>query len=350
MNQLMGAKNNELNYINNNNFPSLKIKFLCDISTQSFNFYEEGNSFIIFKSLNNISYIAFATNNSIILYNLNQQQIENEIKKPHEYFIKSFKHCIYNNKDIIMTVCPSDNNIKLWDITNWEILVNIRNVNTKNLLLSACFLNFNNQQYILSSNVDLERKENAEPIKVFDFLGKKIKEISNSNEHTIFIDTYYDKNKSKNYIITGNINFVNSYDYENNKLYHKYNSNYYNVFGEHANCVIYDNENKIKMIESCNNAIYILIWDFHEGILLNIIKHLGVYSFCLFNENYLFVGGMDGNIKLVELKNGNSITICKGHESRICYIQKFMHPNYGECLISQGWFSEPIKLWAINNK
>ena len=37
----------------------------------------------------------------------------------------------------------------------------------------------------------------------------KIKEINNSNEQTFFIDTYYDKLLSVNYIITANCNYQN---------------------------------------------------------------------------------------------------------------------------------------------
>ena len=49
-----------------------------------------------------------------------------------------------------------------------------------------------------------------------------INEINNSNNITDVLNTYYDKNYMKNYIITGNVGFAISYDYNENKRYHKY--------------------------------------------------------------------------------------------------------------------------------
>ena len=50
-------------------------------------------------------------------------------------------------------------------------------------------------------------------------MEKKINEICNSNIKTFFIDTYYDNILSKYYIITGNDNFSQSYDYDKNKIF-----------------------------------------------------------------------------------------------------------------------------------
>jgi hypothetical protein len=47
-------------------------------------------------------------------------------------------------------------------------------------------------------------------------------EINNSKDNVFFIDSYYDKNTNTNYIITGNYGYVKSYNYNQNKLYHKY--------------------------------------------------------------------------------------------------------------------------------
>ena len=70
------------------------------------------------------------------------------------------------------------------------------------------------------------------------------------NQHC-FIDTYYDKKLSKMYIITCNYWYVKSYDYNNNKLFHRYLSK---CSGKHINIVIKYNEKNIKLIESsCDN-------------------------------------------------------------------------------------------------
>ena len=66
-------------------------------------------------------------------------------------------------------------------------------------------LNDNNSNYIITSNSNTFNNEN---MKIFDFNGNKIKEINNSNDLTIFIDSYYNNKLSKNYILTGNNNHI----------------------------------------------------------------------------------------------------------------------------------------------
>ncbi len=66
----------------------------------------------------------------------------------------------------------------MWNIYNFECLLNIEKINKKRELYSACFLNINNNIYIITSNYNWYCK--TEPIKVFDFQGNKIKEINDS--------------------------------------------------------------------------------------------------------------------------------------------------------------------------
>ena len=281
-------------------------------------------------------------------YNLNNQQIENEIKNAHQYFIASFRHFFYNNKSIIMSVSPYENNIKIWDTSNWDNILNIKNIYSKGHLVSACFLKYNNQNCILSSNIDFNFENNKKPIKVFDFEGTKNKELKNSNDYTYLIDTYYDNKNKKYYIITSNAEYIKSYDYEKNEIYCIYKNN---ISYKYNNFIIYNNENNTLMIKSCSNYNYIEIWDFHKGIINYNIKTdcSGIIGICLYNENYLFFGSLEGIIQLIDLKNKKKVNILEEHLSRVCTIKTFIHPIYGECLFSQGWLSETIKLWTIKN-
>ena len=63
-----------------------------------------------------------------------------------------------------------DNNIKLWNINNYECLIDIKNINKKGWMYSACFLKENNKNYIITSNYN---SSDCEFIKVFDFNGNK---------------------------------------------------------------------------------------------------------------------------------------------------------------------------------
>ena len=152
----------------------------------------------------------------------------------------------------------------------------------------------------------------SESIKIFDLKGNEIKIINDSNDNTIFIDSYYDKKKSKNYIITGNSGYIKSYDYINNKIYHIYKDKK-DDDNSHDSLIISDKEEIIKIIDSCEDG-NIRIWNFHSGDLINKIKIIkcDLHGICLWNNDYLFVGCDPKNnekkkIKLIDLKTNTII-------------------------------------------
>ena len=236
----------------------------------------------------------------------------------------------------------TDNNIKIWNVNNWECILSLTNIYKKGYLSSSCFINQNNNIYIIISNFNIIG--NSEPIKIFDLNGQKINEINNSNEKTFFIDTYYDNILLKCYIITGNKYYSKSYDYEKNNIYHKYIDITDNI--GIFSIIINNNNGIIKLIESCSDG-NIRIFNFHSGLLLNriIIIHVILFGMCLWNDNYLFVGCRDKTIKILEIKKGIIVKSLKSHNNRVITIKKINHPEYGECLISQNWKESEIKLW-----
>ena len=115
--------------------------------------------------------------------------------------------------------------------------------------------------------------------------------------------------------------------------------------------IIDDTEKITKMIESSCDGI-IRIWDFHSAKLLKkiYINNDWLYSICLWNKEYLFVGCKDSSIKLIKLNESKIIKNLKGHTNKVLTIIKFIHPKYGECLISQDSDDSQIKLWKISLK
>ena len=314
-----------------------------DLSTDYFN-----NSIIVFKSINGILYLIYSTEGkSIISFDLAHNKKINEIKSAHNNAISNFKHIkdIYNKRDLLMSISSFDNNIKIWDTLNFECICNIKNIYIEGHLSSANFLNDKNQNqhYIIVSNTNPIYFTN--PIIVFDMHGNKIKEINDSCDKTYFINSFYDEKSSTNYIIAGNDGYVRSFDYNKNKLYHSY-ADYY-IFNEHYNIIIYDKINSVKMIDFCRNGI-IRIWDFHSRMLLNrfIYDKTEIFGGCLWDEEYLYVAFGDGKIKLLRLNDGKVVHNIMSNYTRIIYLQKIRHPMYGECLISQGYDNECIKLWT----
>ena len=183
------------------------IKLLYNLAEDSFNNKWIDNIFSVFNSINNIFYLIYANkDNSIISYDLINNKKINEIKNAHNKNIVNFRHNFdkLNKRDLIISISAEDNNIKLWDITNFNCLLHLKNINKVGELFSGCFLNIDCNIYILSTNIN---RYNSEPIKVFNLNGNIIKEISDSKEDTVFIDVFYDNLLSKYFIITGIIGF-----------------------------------------------------------------------------------------------------------------------------------------------
>jgi WD40 repeat protein len=360
INELNRLKN-EINFLKNENkilskeISKLKncnsinpenIEKLAEIKNHSYTSMDLDNTFTVFRTINDILYLIYSTESkSIICYDLENQKIINKVKKSHNEYITNFKYYFdnINKRDLLMSISKEDNNIRVWNVNNWECLCNLKNINKTGLLYSACLLN-DKQNYIITSNYSIEL--NSEPIKVFDFRGNKIKEIDGSNEDILYIDSYYDKNLSKSYIITGNINYVKSYDFIQNKLYFKYcdNSN-----TSHNSIIIKNDEYIVKLIESSYDG-NIRIWNFHSGLLLDKIKinEEGLRSICLWHNHFLFVSCEEKIIKLIELKKKIIMKNLEGHTSEVLCLKKLNHSQFGECLISQD-YDNNIILWGNKN-
>ena len=296
----------EINNINNN--PN-KINSSKVIINNSFSDWVFENTFYIFKSINGIFLLVYATENkSIVLYNLLHFQVIAEIKEAHKEYITNFSHCYDKNHkmDLLMSVSRSDNKIKIWNITNYKCILNLEKVNKDGILNSACFLNYKNNNYIITSNRNWSEPE---WLKVYNLKGEIITQIKNSKRNTYFVDTYYDNKKNITFIIAGNEGNVVSYNYNENDVYKIYCEKFENeVF--HQSFKIYEDnggfDSVIKLIESSdgNNGV-IRIWNFHTASLLGKIKisNNNLRCICIWDINYAFVGCGDKTIKLINLEN-----------------------------------------------
>lgn len=341
------------------------INFSSDIIRNSFANYSYENSFTVYESQNKNLQIVYATKDkSIISQCINTNKANGKNKgsyyddkigkgftqnKAHKNFITNIKYYFdeINNLEIIMTTSKKDNIIKLWKVNNGCELYNEIKANNSNFLFSACFFKQNNESYIITSNGKTLQQnqeiENFESLKLFKLNKKEpFKQISDSEDCTYFVDIYHDKILNKNFIITGNFNYIKSYDYEKDELYHKY---YENNNGIHPSVIVNAFGEIIKLIESCEDG-NIRIWEFHSSNLVKKIntENNNLYGICLWNENYIFVGCKDKSIKLIELKNGILIKSLEGHQGRIISFKK-CQTDKTENLYSQG-LDGTIKLWT----
>ena len=342
----MNIKNNDENKIFDKNNLIFDL-FDKNLIEDSYSYYKLDNTFIAFNSIDNILYLIYSNKKYfIIFYNLIDNKKINEIKKAHSNYITNFRHFLdkKNKRDLIISISAENNNIKLWNINNLECIYNYENVNERGETFSACFISDKFQNYIISSNSYLF---NTEPIKIYDFNGKKIKEINDSNLNTFYINIYYDNKLSKNYIITGNYGYLCSFDYNNNKLYKKYCDDCLRINKKEHNFVIINNKEDIIELISSSFDGNIRIWDFYSGLLLKKIKIIDKYltGICLWNEEYLFSGCEDCEIKLIDLKNEKVIKTFKGHIKEVLNIKKINHPQYGKCLLSKGISNDILHIW-----
>ena len=344
MYKIKNFKNNNEEIINHNSNLIFE-----DLISDSFVRFSFDKTFCVFKSINNIFYIIYSKkNNSIISYNMITKQKINEIKDAHKNYISSIINFFdkNNKRDLIMSISAEDNNIKIWNVCNFNCLISIENINKAGLILSSCFLNDNNQIYIITSNRHFGK--NIENIKVYDLKRNKIKEIKDSNHNTFFIDIYYDKKLSKNFIITGNDSYSISYEYHKNKVYKKYcgQGKFFN-----RSLIVSDKEEIIKLIES-NDEGFIIIWNFHSGEFLKKINLCNNYlcGICLLDRYYLFVGCYNRKIIILDLFNDKIINRLDGHEHSVITIKKIIHPKYGECFLSQGLSNDKIKLLVFKSR
>ena len=260
-------KDNANNIILNPN----KINYLGEITEDSYAYTALDNTLIFFKSIQDILFLIYSNKEkSIITYDIINNKKIKEIKKAHDKYITNFRHYlnIINQIDLILSISKDDNNIKIWNFDGQNLLSEIKNIYNSGFLDSACFLNDNNQIYLLTTNSIPKENENSDPIKIYDLKGNQIKELNDSNLKTFFIDIYYDNKSSKNYIITGNVGYSMSYDYNKNKQYHKY---YDDDKKGHWSIIIYEDQGIIKLIESSFDG-NIRIWNFHSELLLSKIN------------------------------------------------------------------------------
>ena len=332
-----------INIEKNEEKPNLKL--FCEVTKNSYGCFDLDNTFEVFNSVNDILMLVYSTKSkSIICYDLGNFCIITEIKNCHNAFITNIRHFFDNLKkiDIIISISDRDNNLKLWDINNCECILNIAHANNNGFLCSAYIINENNNIYAISSNCNMMGE--SEKIKIFDLEGKIINQINDSNEKTYFLDTFYDKFIDKLFILTGNADYIKSYDYKNNYLHKKY----FDIeSGIHISIKILQANTCLSLVESSSFG-FIRIWNFYSGELLNKIKvdNDWIFGICLWNKDYAFVACKLKIIKLVNLTKGLIEKNLEGHFSGIFTIKKIIHQKYGECLLSQGYENDQIKLWA----
>lgn len=327
---------------------------------------------IVFKSIYDEFIMIYQDeNSSIVSYNLVDYKKLIEIKNSNKYIneIKYYLDKSYK-RDLVVIISMERNNIKLWNANTWDLILNI-DYKIGNFYLnlnSICFLKNKNNIYLVASCVNLP---DIQLIHIYDLNGNKVKEINDTKSKSNYVDTFYDTNFSKSYIIIATNDDIRAIDYEENKIFKKYisiegkskviniklnekqkqalhiNGNYtikqeIPLKGPIERVIIKEYSNITKLFAAENDG-FVRIWNFHDGNLLseiNISKSK-VYDICLWDDEHLFAG-YGGGIKLVDLKNNKIIKNFeeKGEARSIVTID---YHKFGKCLIIENY--KGIFLW-----
>ena len=292
------------------------------------------NIFVSFKSIDNILYLVYSVlseKNSIIFYNITDEEKMLKIKNAHEDDISQFRYYYDNKNHRDLVISLSSKEINLWNINNFECILKFKNIYDKGDFSTACILNFKDQLYIISS-----RYFGYYPIKVFDLNGKEIKELNDSNYHTEFIDTYYSKKSHKNYIISSILHDKNKfgiiklYDFVRNSEYHKYYVESYSNF--YFSVIIYETDKYSKVVAS-NYDGKIRIWDFKTEKLIKVISDndLCANGLYLWKNKYVLTASSKGIIVIDIEKEKIIKNLCQ--KNKIDNIKMINHPMYGDCFL-----------------
>ena len=335
------------NKINVESKPPINLKVYKTLTQSSYITSSVDNTFDVFTSLNNEILLVYATKfKSIEFFDIVKQKYHKTILNAHNGQILTIRHyCPKNiNKDMILSGSNGDYSVKIWDLETFTCICNINKIYQKGNMYSVCVLFdvYQKESYVYTSC-------DKDYIKIFNFDGKFKKNIIKTNlNETYFIDTYYDKRDFKYYLITGDIKSVKSYDVNTDQIFRNYSDS--TSLCEHVSAFVYKSGDTVKLVE-CEFYGSIRIWSFHTGNLIkkiDICRRIPLVSMCLWNENYLLVSCVDYTIKLVDFKNYALIKSLEGHNNEVGTIKKIIHPEFGECLLSQGFGNEQIKMW-INN-
>lgn len=329
-------------------------------------------TFILFQSVNKKSYIIYIKVNKgydsshnyqekkmIACYDIINEQMIFGIKNPHSDDIEDIKHILdkKNKRDLMISISPTT--IKIWNFKNMQVLYVI-NKQYQDKIFSNIINIINNDDYI-----HINEAISSSNIITYNIDGQKIGTIKNYKK-ILNIESFTDSKTKKSYMIVNYNDCLVSFDHDKNKQYVKYCHDTYN---ERFKIIIKEDGDNIKLIGLGCNYPFIIIWDFHSGkklcdiYLKEKIKSnfiLGINNSFLWDNKYLCLcftrshkfnllnfNLFECSLKLFDLKK---YVICEDvmfiNERNIWKIERFEHPLYGDCLITQ-YSAVKIEIWKL---
>ena len=321
-------------------------------------------TFDVFKSVKNEYLLIFSsvennyTKYSLILYDLQFDQVNTKIVKAHDDRIYTCRHFFDKNtqNDLLLT-SSFDRWIKIWNITNNFILVYRKKpdyeykMNT--YLLSENLLFSNKKNYLITSAYEIDSA--GYNILFYDYENNQNNNnnnsIKNSQDNTNFLGVYYDENIP--YITAGNLGNVKVFDFVKKKLIKKYHDsskiiNYLSVIITKQK---ENNNNKILIASGADGIVR--IWDYNTKNILfklsNINNDRWLVGMCLINEKFLFVGTYNSTIEEYNISSNklvNTLNRMNNEDLNDCYLTIKNIDINGENFLITHTKSGLIELWT----
>lgn len=311
--------------------------------------------FEIFKSIkNNETYLASPnkTDYYLDIIFLKNNQLYMSLKG-HNNLIIIVKYFINTNKIELLISVDKNSLINIWDINNnYSNIFQIKGYHPRQGLISSILASIiNSNSYIIYSynckeytNIySLDKKEKL------NFLG------SSNTYNTYYILLWLNKKDNKYYLFELSDGIIYIYNFLENTLYNLIHLGVFNSYKIISGFIMEKNNNDYLIC--CNINGYFLIYD--------LAKYCTVYNFYFggnnhnkkainlsyvlpWSEKYIIVCEYyNKGFKIIDIDNFKVVTSIKGkHLGQLISAKKFIHPIYGESLLTASQDNNII-LWKI---
>ena len=354
------------NYIYNSSPIQFKYKMdICNTNT-SCGWNDMFEIFISYQ--NNREYLVSPDNNNFNINIISLKNKELEISlQGHKNRIRAIRYFINEyinnenennenneNKAIYEYLISADDDhiVIVWDIlNNYEIKQKI-DTNYEDDIYS-CLIYFNkddiNQKYIITSTYSTSNDIQSSATKIYSLeTGEYIFHIKESNfDNIYYLLLWHNKEKNKDYLIQLSYKkiMINELEPKNNEPYAKLVKEPEN---EHYSGFIYSKNDSYLLCTSCYNG-YINVWNLNTKKCINTIDTNCILCHIIqWSEKYIIAADFENKsfiiVDIDKKKIYNDINA--EHSMEVKCIKKFLHPKFGECLLTAGR-DNSIKLWKL---
>ena len=257
-------------------------------------------------------------------------------------------------------ISSSSKEIIVWNLNLFNI---VHNIEAKNEQLSySSILLFNNYDQLFSNLiiVSFSNKNSVEKdfIKIYNFdNGEFIKVLPDLNSITCFYLLIWDNSENENnnniYLIAccnNKIIIYNIFNHDNGKLIHSVLKDDNNKIIDYysASLIAKKSDKNEVYLYSSSSIDKIFVWNLKLTTLSFVIDvKFEINSFILYNEKYLLVGDIFGNLLSVDINQNKIISkyISKDTLGIKC-IKKFINQNNKEFLLTCD-INDSIELWTV---